>query len=435
MKLISKVLPSIYLPVIFILGYLLLILGFLKNYLIFDIHLLAGLILFPYILRLEISHKTGYRYLWLSVFFMLLSGYTGVATFYFLSVGLAIFFVLESMAGRINWLPIILLGILCPAFKYFNNIFGFAIRLKLSEIAGQLIHMLGINIEVTGNIMVMDNCEFSVDPACIGLKMMQISLLAGLVLMAYFERKSNCNFSFVKVMIITSIIIFLNITGNLLRILVLVLFRILPENPAHDLVGILCLVFYTIVPAYFIIKQIAPKKQAESEARNHFLNFKLIVLQIILLGLSVITGFKINAEDHGNVGKISLPYLQGYSKTYINEEVTKFEKTGILVYIKPVRKFYGTEHNPMICWIGSGYEFKKINKKLISGKEIYIGILERGNDILYAGWWFDNGSYQTINQAEWRWRAFRGEEFFLVNVNCESESKLLEEIKGIVETK
>lgn len=436
MKAFLHILKSQYPTAIFIVSYLALILSFLHGYLIADINLLAGLILAPYILRVDSLRRTGQRYLWFALGFMVLSWYTGVATFYFLSIGMAMLYVFESMAGRINWLPLFLLGVLCPAFKYFNNIFGFAVRLKLSEIAGKAIQFIGFKVEVAGNVMIMDNCEFSVDPACVGLKMMVVSILAGLLLMAFFERKNKRNYSFISVLMIIVLIILLNITGNLLRIIMLVIFRILPENPAHDLVGILCLILYTIVPAYFIVKHVSGRKQESTNetTRNSF-NFKTLAIHLLLLTTTVITGFKISGEKAVAGSNISVSSMTGFGGTVINGEVIKYEKPGVLIYVKPVKRFYGTEHNPMICWIGSGYEFKRIGKKVVEGKEVYTGILKSGNDILYAAWWFDNGTFQTINQADWRWRAFKGEEFYLINVNCSSEKELLKEVGKLLKRK
>jgi hypothetical protein len=52
---------------------------------------------------------------------------------------------------------------------------------------------------------------------------------------------------------------------------------------------------------------------------------------------------------------------------------------------------------------------------------------------IYSSWWFDNGSYKTINQFSWRWKMICGEkEFCIVNVNAAEEEDMLRETKNII---
>lgn len=113
--------------------------------------------------------------------------------------------------------------------------------------------------------------------------------------------------------------------------------------------------------------------------------------------------------------------LTGYHKQLLASGVLKFENARALVYLKPT-PFYGPEHNPMICWQGSGYNFTSIKTEVMNGRQIYSGVLTKGKDKIYSAWWFDNGSLQTISQFEWRWAAAKGSRpFYLVNVNASSE--------------
>jgi exosortase N len=118
--------------------------------------------------------------------------------------------------------------------------------------------------------------------------------------------------------------------------------------------------------------------------------------------------------------------LDGYERTLLSTGVQKFENKEALIYIKPLH-FYSAEHNPMICWRGSGYEFKRINKEELQGKEIYTGVLEKGKDKIYTAWWFDNGNCKTIAHTVWRWKSLKGEpEFVLININATTEKELKE---------
>jgi exosortase N len=401
---------------------------FLSYYYITDFVIYCALLLSPFIVSPHSARDAGSKYLWLTLSFVLLALLSGTITIYFIALGMAVLYAIESIAGNIGYLPIFLLGLLSPAFKYFNNIAGFPVRLKLSEWAGIILQGLGYKIEVTGNLIIMNGTEFSVDPACAGLKMMAISLLAGLFILAFFQRRRVNPFSWLVVAGVLLLIIGLNIIANLTRILLLTMLKILPDNPSHDFVGILCLIIYVILPSYFIIHWLANKaalKSSTSGATQKKLS-QILFFNSILLVAVFLTGFIRRMEpEPTSISKMS---MQGYRKEILNDGILKFEKPGILLYWKRLQHFYGAEHNPMICWVGSGYVFKQIKKQILGNKEIYLGTLKKGNDLLYSAWWFDNGHYQTIRQSDWRWRAFRGEEFYLVNISSGNEETLRKEI-------
>lgn len=128
--------------------------------------------------------------------------------------------------------------------------------------------------------------------------------------------------------------------------------------------------------------------------------------------------------DQLNAKAMSLQ-LPGYKKQTLANGIMKFENSRSLIYIKPT-VFYAPEHNPMICWKGSGYEFKSIRKQMRSGKEVYTGILTKGKDKIYTSWWFESKNLQTINQFDWRWKALKdNDQFYLININASSPSVLL----------
>jgi exosortase N len=417
---------SIYFTAALAVIYLGMIPYFLAGYVIADVNLWMSIILLPYIARVEPGCRSGLKFFWFTLSFLILSVITGVATFFFFAVGFAILFLIDNTVGKINWLLMFVLGLICPAFKYFSNIFGFAVRLRLSEIVGNILQAIGMDIQVTGNVMVTGQCEFSVDPACVGLKMMAVSILAGLLIMAYFERYAKRSFNFITVSLVVILVLILNIVSNLFRIMLLVMLQVLPENPAHDMIGVLCLLIYVIVPTYFIVKKLATGPIIEKKQRSiRKINCRKAAIHLLLLTAILIGKLATPGEPIiPNTKKFPELKLEGFTKTVLDKEVTKYERPGVLIYVKPIRFFYGTDHNPMICWKGSGYEFKKIKEIVINGRSIYSAVLERGTDKLYSAWWYDNGGYQTIQQTDWRWKASKGDNFILVNVSCGTEKEL-----------
>ena len=112
--------------------------------------------------------------------------------------------------------------------------------------------------------------------------------------------------------------------------------------------------------------------------------------------------------------------LIGFQKTILPNGICQFSNDSFLIYVKPLNSFYTTEHSPMICWRGSGFVFKQIEKKRIGKADIYTGILAKGDSTIYAAWWFENErGERTIEQSRWRWSVFtEGAHFRLVNVNA-----------------
>ena len=106
----------------------------------------------------------------------------------------------------------------------------------------------------------------------------------------------------------------------------------------------------------------------------------------------------------------------------------------LLVYVKSIPGWYSTEHTPLICWRGSGYEFGKVWEQKASGTACYAGVLEKkGEPSLYTAWWFDNGQEQTIAQARWRWLDAGGAPgFSLVNVTARDRQTLENQINQML---
>lgn len=416
---------------VFILSYLLVSALFLKQYLVVDLSFCAALVLTPYLIKPD-ANKTGLlRYGLLSLVFSILTLFTEVQTFYFFAIGFAILFVIESMAGSVGYIPFFLTGLLSSVFRYAEIAVGFPIRLKLSQSTASILQHIGYQVSVNGNVFSLNGREFSVDPACAGLKMMAVSLLIGLFFMAYFERQKGRKFSFLKVLSILAIVLILNVLSNLIRILILSVFSILPGNILHDMVGLTCLILYVIIPSFYFIKLTSKKIIRNPHEKPKRFRLKHIFVNFLLVGVVWITGFSLTKKEPAATSLPVLP-LQGYTKEIVKEDIVKLEKTDLLLYIKPLKRFYGAEHNPMICWTGSGYSFTHIQKETVGEKEIFTGILKKRNEVVYAAWWFDSGKFQTTEQSDWRWRALKGENFYLINVNSGNKEKLEEEVKRLL---
>ncbi|MBL0342228.1 MAG: exosortase N [Bacteroidetes bacterium] len=407
-----------------LLTYFVVVIYMLHEYFIADTNIYMGLLLAPYILILR-KGDISRRFLIPSILFIIVSFFIPVKSVLFLALLFGILFLIECCLGKLNNSFFILLLLLSPIFNYFNNSIGFPIRIWLSEMSGKILAFAGNNIKATGNFMIMGGNEFSVDSACAGLNMIMVSFIIALFILAYYQRKTHHEFSFHKVLFFLAITFILNIACNLIRIITLVYFKIMVENSMHEIIGIVCLGFYVIIPLVFISKYLfdrPPGKKMVVSTKNPRIKLNLILNAMILVTICY-SGIRTNSMALNNSGNNY--YIEGFKKLELKSGIIKFEKANALIYLKPV-KFYSAEHNPMICWNGSGYEFKHINKEMINGHEIYTGLMTKGSDIIYTSWWFDNGKYKTISQLDWRFKVFQSEkDFCLVNVNSASRKELI----------
>ncbi|MES2731331.1 MAG: exosortase N [Bacteroidota bacterium] len=403
--------------------------------------LFAGLLFTPYVLVVRKPGQFSYRYGWLALILLAATIWMPIKTLYFLAIAFAGLFWVESRIGKINYLPVFFFGVMSPVFNFLTTIFGFPIRLQLSEWAGAILQMTGVKTGVSGNIITVNGTGFSVDPACVGLNMLVVSLLISLLLLAYHERKSQRTLPFYGVVFALVGTFGLNIIGNLIRIVLLVQFRILPENPLHEVVGMACLIGYIVLPLTWLtpflfnyplpvwkpvwsIRSLYPWATGLRWSRFTWIHAVLLLLVVGRGWVWEGRGGNEFAEPHA---------VPGYNREVLQGSVYKFSKKDVLLYVKPVAEFYDAEHTPLICWRGSGYEFKQIGRNTCAGQDIYTGVLEKGSDKIYTAWWFDNGQHRTISQSDWRWRMSRGEAAFsLVNVNCSNEQALLEEVNSLM---
>ena len=110
----------------------------------------------------------------------------------------------------------------------------------------------------------------------------------------------------------------------------------------------------------------------------------------------------------------------------LDNGVTQLKNDSTLIYLKNLAHGFTTEHSPMICWKGSGYQFRQIEEIKMGEIPIYIGILQRDTDQIHATWWFESDNFATNDQIEWRYRFFtEGSSFRLVNVNAASRERVL----------
>jgi exosortase N len=345
---------------------------------------------------------------------------------YFLLIA-SVIFVTQSISGKATVLLSCVLFIISPLFRYVSEVFTFPIRLKLSNWSGVLLRAADIPVKISGNIIQVEGADFSVAPACVGLQMTGFSLLAAIFLIIHVQMKSKKALQWYWKILVLLIAFGMNIFSNLIRIITLVLFDIKPENPMHDWIGIACLVLYVWLPVSLLVQHLDRRfsKPLTEDRRAEWKPGRALVWGHLML-LVLCGYFTLQKRTPPLTASKNMPENPyDYKMSVLESGVTCFKSPETLVYVKAIPGFYSTEHNPTLCWIGSGYELTSVKEQIIDGKVIYTGTLRKGLDELQTAWWFSNKQHVTISQFDWRWRAMCGEgDFRLVNVTSNNESDL-----------
>jgi exosortase N len=407
----------------------------LQSYLLWQsVNMILGLIALPMVTVFNRNTKGSLRYALVALLLGILSMLVPVNTLLYFTILMAVLFVAENFIGKINMLPLLVIVLMSPVFQYMANVFSFPVRLQLTEWAGSVMNFAGMQATVHGNMITCGSSEFSVDPACMGLNMMVTSLLLEVILVAIYQKKYGKRASWWQVLLLLGVITILNIFSNLFRIVFLVWFNIQPGTLMHEVTGIACLLFYVVLPGLFItgrtMKWIGrnPGTGNPGGMVKKYRGLHLALLVVTIAAAYIVDGHnkKINSAT------ADAPIVDGYTTHRVSADILKLENDHSLIYIKAIPGFYSAEHNPMICWRGSGYELKQIAEEEMGGLEVYTALLQNGNDRLYTAWWYENGSNRTIDQLNWRMDALTGgNNYSVVNVTAASKDLLLKAITSI----
>ncbi|MFA6083677.1 exosortase N [Mucilaginibacter sp.] len=427
--------PSLpYLTIGFALVYLTMAVGFIPGFMRWDANLYTGVLLAPFICTVN-SKQLSLRYLLPAIVMLALAVMLPVNTMYFIAMVFTLLLLIENCLGKVSHATLFLLFLVSPVFKYLILFVDFPVRLWLTGKVVALLNLIGMQAIASGNIIVIGKFEFSVDPACAGLNMLIMSLIVCLFVLMHYQKQTGRQLPFLWMAGLFMFTIALNIISNYFRILLLVLFKIMPGTFFHDFVGIACLSIYVIVPLItggkpFLNRFGMIKASAGLAGIGPQYTVRYPLLHgALLITLIFVATHIINADTL--ISTKNTIHLPGFSNQRLESGILKFENKEALIYIKPAA-FYIPGHDPKICWTGSGYEFKNIRKERLGNHELYTALLQKNNDKIYAAWWFDNGRLKTIDQIKWRWNAAKGNgPFYLVNVNAANQQSLQKQISRL----
>jgi exosortase N len=223
--------------------------------------------------------------------------------------------------------------------------------------------MAGLHAQTEGNLILVNGAPFAVDDACMGLNLLSVSMLMGVFILSHQYRKGKVELGWLSLTVFFFVVFVMNIVCNLLRIIILVGFEIAPESPMHDGIGILCFIAYVVVPLWFLANRIIGRcgRTANVLVKRPF--FSTLSQRAFIGGLAVVVvwlGFHIEAGHRRNDALHSQAKMAGFVPRKIAGGVLRMYDGELLVYIKPIPEFFSSEHTPLICWIGSGYQFGSV---------------------------------------------------------------------------
>lgn len=403
-----------------------------------NLNVLLGVCLLPFTIRIAGKQRFNYWFLALLLFSCTAVFYSPVNIFYFFAIASFLLLLVELHIGRINAIILFLIVFMSPFFEQVAGILGFPVRLFLSEMAGELLALSGVNVQVEGNLMLVNGSGFTVDDACMGLNMLSTSMLIGVLLMIHRYKTHQRTLSFVALASFFVTVFGLNVVCNLSRIIVLVLFNIGPGHFMHEGVGLICFIAYSILPVYFLMRWMVQRfgKDVSTDDRSYrrtslLARCMVMLSAVVMLWIGMeLPGRKIISERFTS----EVNELPGFASEVLTTGVVKMSNDEALIYLKPITEFFSGEHTPLFCWKGSGYQINHIREVQIGSHVIYCGELMKSDGKLLTAWWYSNGDVQTIDQFDWRGRMLQGEkDFALINVTAADERTMLKYSQKLLE--
>ncbi len=408
----------------------------LSLWLSLDYNLILLALAIPFAAKTKGSQKSV-RFGLLAVALMLLYPVLKLSSIYFFAFACSVLFFYEGLVRKLNLIPFILIIIASPVAGTLIELIGFEIRMYLTQFAGNILSFLDSSYSSSGNIIMIGNEEFHVDPECMGLKMVVLGFFSTLVMIVQTEKKVAKVFSWYQYLILFFISGLCIILANLFRIIGLTLLKSYPDTLSHEIIGVVTFVIYVLVPIYFLLKLFSRKMRiAKSDSkRNNLKPWIVWAIISLLIGLAILfrispvkkneTKFVRPAELNFDIGE--------YNYSIENLNVVKLVNEDMMIYVKPPSNFYAPDHSPILCWRGCGYKISHEKEVEINGTKVYYSQLELEKDKLHTIWWYDSDMTKTSSQVKWRLETvLYGKDFHLINVVSEDKNLLFEKAEELL---
>ncbi|MDB5253155.1 MAG: xrtN [Flaviaesturariibacter sp.] len=391
-----------------------------------------GVIALPFTVHRATSDRLPKRYAVSAALFLLLSVLAPVKTLLYFAFGFSFLYGIEMQGYRVRLLGVAALVVMSPVFYYAANTVSFPVRLQLTAWVGHLFRAVSAPVETAGNMISSGRADFSVDPACMGLNMLVASLLLGIMLAGFFESREKRLLRPAMVALLLAFVAFLNVLSNVVRIFLVVQFVLLPGAVMHELAGVGCLLLYVALPAAWFARRMVRRAPA-SPVPVHPRPTATWPVAALACGL-LLAGIRVSTVDTFNAFRDRAGLaVSGYQASLFAPGIVKLQSPCCLVYIKYLRGFYDTDHNPGLCWKGSGYSLGNVRAGTFGADSFFTATMTKGTDTLYTAWWYGNDRIRTTDQWTWRRAMLRGDPYMaVVNVTASSPEARDAEVRNLI---
>lgn len=310
---------------------------------------------------------------------------------HFLALAIVVCFVYYTFTRKFSFIAFICIILFSSLFNTFFD--HLTVEIKQTLCYGVYLTLKNFIpiTKIEGVNFYINNAKITIDTACMGLSMFKTGLLFGAFLLTLEERKQNKHFNIKQIFLFCCLVIGLNIISNYFRIITLILLDCTQENTLHYTIGLLCFVFYQIIPILYLIRFFKPKKEEIiNNSNTRFIFFPVIISVTIVL----VTSFEIKKDLKYNLLEDINPTYNIKKGVWINSEVFKIVTPEKLTYIKtPI-------HNPLICWTGNGYKIIESKIILRNNEKIRLVRMEKNHVEYYSYWWYECGTKKYTSLVE-----------------------------------
>lgn len=388
-----------------------------------------GFLILPFILKVDRWEKGGPRFLWLALFFAALFISLG-QNYWAFAAGLSIIYnFLNTRVGKLNSVAVYTLIFYLPLTKSFFTLFGFHIRMFITEWAGMILSFFNNSVSYSGSRIWVDGSEFTVDAGCMGLRLVITGfLLTLLILQQVFKRKGIKPRS-IHLSMFLSASFMLVVAVNFVRILLVIQFQSPADSWSHELIGLSTFLFFHVIPMYLIVSRIQPTNHLNAELPNRIQNKGFLdvwlasLLVCFMLAKSVYAPQKASFFDRN----IPMSEIPGFDLESELDGVKRYSNGDVILLVKPMFPLSFSNHHPMLCWRGDGYNVTGESKGFVGEVECFQASLDRNDMQLKTAWWYVNqNGKRSTNELEWRMQALtQSQQFYLVNFVSPSDSEML----------
>ena len=388
-----------------------------------------GIALLPFILSPDRSRRGGGLYLVTAAVFTLLHLILGQYYWAFAAALAILYHLVHTRVGRLNAIAFCTLIFYLPLTRSFFTLFGFHVRILITKWAGKVLALVNGSVQAVDSRMWVDGQEFTVDPGCMGLRLVITAFILSLLIMQQVAKRNGLRPPRWKVSMFLLLSLALVIIANFFRIVLTVQFRSPAGSVSHELIGLVTLAVFHVLPMFLLVRRFLPGsgRPVEEEPPSSTLAPGLVgLLGLMVVGMSVREFVVPNrARFTGNEGlALEIP---GFELIVSRDGVHKYVNAEATLIVKPMFPLSFSNHHPLLCWRADGYEVVGDGLGDLAGEPCYRASLQRPDQHLHTTWWYaDDQGNRTTSEWHWRWEALTsGKQYFLVNLAARDTDALL----------